>query len=76
MPDASVVHEGLTVLVFVVLIALWLLPAWLVARYAQRKGYSFALFLIAGLIWSWLLALIVALLLREKRRTPRHSRPT
>jgi hypothetical protein len=63
---ADVVHGVLLVLV---LAALWLLPSWLVAAYARRKGYSFALFLLLGLIVSWVLALLVALVLRD-RRTP------
>ncbi len=46
---------------------LWLIPAWLVARYAEAKGHSFAGFLVAGLLVSWALSLIVALVLQDHR---------
>jgi hypothetical protein len=44
----------------------WLGPAWLVAMYAERKGYSFGIFLLLGLFVSWLVALVLALLLKAR----------
>jgi hypothetical protein len=38
-----------------------------VARYAGRKGHSFRAFLALGLIVSWVIAWIVALLVTDKR---------
>ena len=46
-----------------VLLALW--PAFI----ARRKGYSFILFLIIALLISWLLALIIVFLLKDKNKT-------
>lgn len=48
--------------------ALW--PAFI----AQRKGYSFVLFLLLGIVFSFLLALIVAALLKDKTLTPEEAR--
>jgi hypothetical protein len=57
---AGAIHLFFFLLVVTVL---WLGPSFLVASFAQRKGRSFALFLIASLLISWLLALLVALVL-------------
>jgi hypothetical protein len=43
---------------------LWLVPALLVARLAQRKGRPFALYLIASLIVGWPFTLLAALIVR------------
>jgi hypothetical protein len=40
----------------------WLLPAVLVANYAQRKGQSFGIYLLIGLFLSWIIALVVLLI--------------
>ncbi len=48
--------------------ALW--PAFI----AQRKGYSFALFLLLGILVSFILALVVAALLRDKTLTPAEAK--
>jgi len=64
MLAASAIHAFF---VIVVLFAIWLLPSWLVARYAERKGYSFVGFLIAALLLSWVLAFLAALFLRNRR---------
>lgn len=48
---------------------LWILLALWPAFIARRKGYSFILFLIFALLLSWLLALIVALILRDKNKS-------
>lgn len=50
-------------------IALWVILAFWPAVIARRKGYSFALFLILALIVSWLIALIIALILKDKNET-------
>jgi hypothetical protein len=39
----------------------WILPALLVAKYAQNKGKSFALYLFVGLFLSFVIALLVLL---------------
>ncbi len=55
---------------FIVLgIALWVILAFWPAVIAKRKGYSFALFLVIALIFSWLIALIISLLLKDKNET-------
>lgn len=55
------------IVLVIVLAAIWLVPSWLVARYAERKGYSFVVFLIGALLVSWLLALLVGLVLPNRR---------
>jgi hypothetical protein len=47
--------------------ALWLVPAWHVARHAEQKGHSSFMFLVAGLLVSWTISLIVALVVRARR---------
>ncbi len=55
---------------FIILgIALWVILAFWPAVIAKRKGYSFALFLVIALIFSWLIALIISLLLKDKNET-------
>ncbi|HEX8646822.1 MAG TPA: hypothetical protein VF715_07955 [Thermoleophilaceae bacterium] len=51
----------------VILLGLIVVPGYLVARHAQSKGYSFALFFVFWLV-LWPAALIVALVLPDKRR--------
>jgi hypothetical protein len=60
----------LGIVIFILLLAIYFVPAIVVARYAANKGHSFALFLILGLLVSWLIALIVALIV-EDRTKPR-----
>jgi hypothetical protein len=50
-----------------VLIVLWLIPALLVGRLAERKGRSFVAYLVVSLIIGWVIPLIVAILV------PRHT---
>jgi hypothetical protein len=45
---------------------LWLVPALLVGRLAQRKGRPFALYLIASLIVGWPFTLLAALIVRPR----------
>ena len=58
------------VVLLIALLILWIGPSVLVARLADRKGRSFAVYLIASLIIGWLIPLIAALVVPE-----RHSRP-
>jgi len=53
----------------VILIPLfWILPSYLVTKYAEGKGQSFAAFMIIGLVVGWVVTGIVALVFRD--RTP------
>jgi hypothetical protein len=52
------------------LIVFWIGPAILTARLAERKGRSFAVYLVASLRISWVIPLIAALIV-----TDRHQRP-
>jgi len=45
----------------------WLVPAFLVAKLADRKGRSFAVYLIASLIIGWIIPLIAALIVRPRK---------
>ena len=58
------------VVLLIALLILWIGPSVLVARLADRKGRSFAVYLIASLIIGWLIPLIAALVVPE-----RHGRP-
>jgi cell division protein FtsW (lipid II flippase) len=49
-----------------VLFVLVLLPAYFVAKHAESKGYSFALFFI-GFLLLWPVALVAALALPDRR---------
>jgi hypothetical protein len=49
----------LTAPIIVVLILVWFVPSWFVAARAERKGYSFVIFFLFGLCFSWLIALLV-----------------
>jgi hypothetical protein len=64
MPAAGITTAHLAALL--VLLLLWLGPALLVARLAQRKGRSFALYLIASLIVGWPFTLLAALIIRPR----------
>ncbi len=52
--------------IVVVLVLLYVVPAFLVASYAKRKGHSFGLFLLLGLVTSWIISLIVALVVEHR----------
>ena len=54
---------GILGIVAWICLALW--PAYM----AKRKGYSFVLFFLLGVIFSFILALIVAALLKDKNMT-------
>lgn len=58
-----VIHDGALLLTLAVL---WIIPAVLVARMAERRGYSFSLFLIAALVIPWPAILIVGFALPRR----------
>jgi hypothetical protein len=66
MPATAIPTAHLAALL--VLLLLWLGPALLVARLAQRKGRPFALYLIASLIVGWPFTLLAALIVRPAER--------
>jgi len=49
-----------------IIVAIWIVPSYLVARYAKSKGHSFAGFLILGLVVGWWISLIVALVVADR----------
>lgn len=53
---------------FLVLIGGFVVPAILVARLADRRGHSFAVYLIASLVVSWVVPLIAVLVLPDRRK--------
>ena len=46
----------------VVLLVLFVAPVVLVARIAARKGHSVALFVVLGVLFSWLAVLVAAVM--------------
>jgi hypothetical protein len=60
------VHAVEAVIIVGIAVLGWLGPPWLVAMYAERKGYSFWGFLIGGLLVSWLLTLVLAFVLKGR----------
>lgn len=50
-------------------IAVWVVVALWPAMIAKRKGYSFTLFLLIAILFSFLISLIIALLLKNKNET-------
>jgi hypothetical protein len=48
-------------------LALFVLPAVLVARMADRRGRSFAVYQIAGLIVGWIIPLLAVLILPARK---------
>jgi hypothetical protein len=57
------------------LLTLFVLPAVLVARMADRRGRSFAVYLIAGLIVGWIIPLLAVLILPARQEDPRETIP-
>ncbi len=55
----------------VAVIVLWLLPSLLVARLAERKGRSFALWLAFLLLFTWVPLLIAILVLPRRAQAAR-----
>ena len=63
MPAITTAHAfGL-----IFLVAFWFIPALFVAKLAERKGRSFAAYLVASLIIGWIVPLVAALVLRPHR---------
>lgn len=56
------------VVILLVVLAIWIGGAVLVARLAQSKGRSFAVYLTASLILGWWLPLLAALIVRRPRK--------
>jgi hypothetical protein len=56
------------VVLLLVLLAGFVVPAILVARLAHRRGRSFTVYLLASLIVSWVVPLIAVLVLPDRRK--------
>ena len=54
-------------LALVVFVAFWLLPSFLIARWAAKKGHSFTLILILGVLLSPVISLVVTVWLSDRR---------
>jgi ABC-type transporter Mla maintaining outer membrane lipid asymmetry permease subunit MlaE len=67
---AQVLSSGMSnpihVVLLIALIAFWIVPALLTARLAERKGRSFAVYLVASLVIGWLIPLIAALVVAAR----------
>lgn len=48
-------------------LAFWIVPSYLVAKYAERKGQNFLLFLLLGLATSFVVSWIIALLVSQNQ---------
>lgn len=67
----NMIHD---IVLLVTLAMIWLIPALLVARLAQRRGYSFQVCLLVALIVPWPIALIVVLIMpRRSGQSPTGS---
>lgn len=51
-------------------IVAWIIIAFWPARWAQKKGYSFFLFLLLSWLISFVLTLIIIAFLKDKNKTP------
>ena len=60
-------------LALIVVLLCFVVPAVLVARLADRRGRSFAVYLIASLIVSWVVPLLALLVLPDRGRSVPHS---
>jgi hypothetical protein len=45
---------------------IWLIPALLVARLAERRGYNFQTYLIVALVVPWPITLLVVLIIPRR----------
>lgn len=63
----SAMSNPIHVVLLIALVALWVVPAVLVARLAERKRRSFVVYLVASLIIGWLIPLIAALIVPDRR---------
>jgi len=55
------------VVLLLVLLSVYLVPAVLVGRLADRRGRSFTVYLIASLIVGWIIPLVAVLVLTPRR---------
>lgn len=53
---------GLMTIVFVCLAALYLLPIWFLVQFAKREKKDWRIALVTGLLFTWLFALLVLLI--------------
>ena len=60
MTAITPIHD---VFVVAVVAVVWIIPALLVARLAERKGRNFAAFLVAALFIPWPITLVVVIAL-------------
>jgi hypothetical protein len=60
----------LHIIILLILLAVWLAPAYLVARLAARRGRSFAGYLVGGLFLGWIFSAVAAVFIsvRPARR--------
>jgi hypothetical protein len=65
-PDSG--SSGLGIIFFLILLAIYFMPAILVAKFAANKGHNFWLFVLIGLLLSWVIELIVALIVEDKTK--------
>jgi drug/metabolite transporter (DMT)-like permease len=54
------------IVLLLALLACFVLPSVLVARLADRRGHSFAVYLIASLLVSWIVPLLALLVLPDR----------
>jgi hypothetical protein len=59
---------GIGPLEVVVIALVWIVPAVLIAKYAERKGHSFVGFLLIGLLVSWVISAIAAVVVDDRRK--------
>jgi hypothetical protein len=55
------------VVLLLALIAFWAVPSVLTARLADHKGRSFSVYLVASLLIGWMVPLLAALILPNRR---------
>ncbi len=56
------------IVILLVVLTIWIAPCWFVARYAARKGHPFWGFLLVGVFLSWIVELVIAFIVPDKRR--------
>jgi hypothetical protein len=68
----SPIHDAI---VLVLVVAFWILPSFLIARFAERKGRSFGGWLIAALFLGWLLVGLLVAVLPARRESAADEPP-
>jgi hypothetical protein len=58
------------IVLLLALIACWIGPAVLAGKLAERKGRSFAVYLIVSLVIGWPIPLVAALIIPRRRGLP------